>query len=401
MWSRSTPRERKRLKLSKPDLEIHVGKRENVKVFHCHSTILANHSACFDEMLSELKRNKRKMIIRLPDLGRKQFETMLEFIKPRPGRQLEFNEALWLVELYDKYHLHIGRELCDNIIHWHVIKGCSLKVLVQVGELGQRLQLPNTLLAVEKTLGKILTERWLRKAKLSQDMIRSLQKILCGPRLIHHVVSIIGDSEMQQIISPKTNPLFPIILYNKIQLSDTQNFLRRKQQREKSLMRDPVPQITHNPFVCPDDSRGILVPFTDVSRRLTRGGFHPAEIAEIIRVEGVEYSDVNGFYHLDGTMNNKPLYVRKIGDVTFQIVYYSSRANSRGDLAGWYLEMECIQQKYTSFWQYCRTTTATRKGLFCFRDESDLSFSYRRKYLPPREGWQSVKGGYSDLRILR
>jgi hypothetical protein len=109
--------ERKKLRMSDPDLKISVGANGEAVEYWYHSIIMANHSNYIDTMLATPMKESKTFELSFPDIAPPTWDSMMKFLEgPVAVRLMTAKDAMEMAPLYDQYDFHQGRELCDQVL---------------------------------------------------------------------------------------------------------------------------------------------------------------------------------------------------------------------------------------------------------------------------------------------
>jgi len=110
-------RQAKKLRSSEPDLKVILGSGDDQSILWYHSQALSLKSKYIDTMLAVPMKEQREHVISFPDITSETWEQMIKFIDdPIAVRQMNVQDALSVIEFYDKYEFEAGRNLCSHII---------------------------------------------------------------------------------------------------------------------------------------------------------------------------------------------------------------------------------------------------------------------------------------------
>jgi hypothetical protein len=129
--------ERKKLKLSAPDLKITVGGRgsltaadggdvdvnekEHAVEHWYHSIIMANHSTYIDTMLASSMKESKTREISFPDIAPATWQSMMKFLdNPLALRLMTVGDVMELAPLYHKYDFPKGLELSGHVLKEYI-----------------------------------------------------------------------------------------------------------------------------------------------------------------------------------------------------------------------------------------------------------------------------------------
>jgi hypothetical protein len=108
--------ERKKLRLSDPDLKISVGGNGEAVDYWCHSSVLATHSNYIDTMLATPMQESKTFELSFPDIAPSTWEAMMKFLEAPMARLMTIEDAMEVALEYDKYDFRKGRQLCDQVL---------------------------------------------------------------------------------------------------------------------------------------------------------------------------------------------------------------------------------------------------------------------------------------------
>ena len=110
-------RQAKKLRSSEPDLKVILGSGDDQSILWYHSQALSLKSKYIDTMLAVPMKERNERVISFPDISIETWEQMMKFIDdPIAVRQMNVQDALTVVEFYDKYNFEAGRNLCSHIV---------------------------------------------------------------------------------------------------------------------------------------------------------------------------------------------------------------------------------------------------------------------------------------------
>lgn len=115
----------KKLRSSEPDLRVTLkyGQPSSEKTYDMYAQVFARQSKFVDTMLSVEMKEKQTRTIVLHDVSSDVFENALLFLDdPSAVLSMTAQNAMKIVEFYDKYEFVAGLELCDLVLKKYVDK---------------------------------------------------------------------------------------------------------------------------------------------------------------------------------------------------------------------------------------------------------------------------------------
>lgn len=224
----------KKLKLSEPDLTVLVGHDETL--FQYHSVIMASQSNYIDAMLASPLKESNTMIIRFPDIEKKEWLDMMACLDLcfDPLIMLRVEDILRIAPHYHKYDFPGGLARCDRTLEAIATKldlDCSereetIHLLIDIFVLSDKLDLR----ASYHKCTEIFQEVFETHHKVRQLNVEHLEKLAPMvaklPNLLQH-----SFAQKEEVLSV----LWPRFFISQMLIEEACNNLPRNSTRIKLL----------------------------------------------------------------------------------------------------------------------------------------------------------------------
>ena len=160
------------------DLQITVGANvtTGARVFRYNSNIMASHSGYIDMMLATSMKEREAKTITFPEIHPEDWEQMIKYLNPLDTEEMGLEEALAIVEYYDKYQFETGRFFCDKIASDAIIDSneeYTDDFKCEIAQRAQKCNMKKTKASAVEYIKKHLSPEGVRTA-LTEDGIRKI-----------------------------------------------------------------------------------------------------------------------------------------------------------------------------------------------------------------------------------
>jgi len=203
----------KRLRLSDPDLKI-VLKYDDAegvaqtKEYQLYSQVMCSLSKFIDSALSHEMKDKNKREIVLEDVIPEIFDLAFLYVTdPLKARSVTVEDALKVVEFYDKFEFPSGLQLCDSLVDEYIRSECdkpkNLNLFVDCLVLAERLDLE-----MSKHTAVEVLHIWIGHVDASMFSVEHIKKL--HPMLKSEAFSAAIADEFPGLTKEELDsPLFP------------------------------------------------------------------------------------------------------------------------------------------------------------------------------------------------